>query len=449
MKKVREASEILTKKEQCDNPSWWDGKQLDEIEFCAWFRNMHDLIYVGSKFYDIDGMVSDEKLSREILDAIEPYIKSNLANRIKKLKEVLALKCMHDRLPTQEDRVHFANGTYYIDGGFVPEKEFCANRLPVNYNADAKEPKKWLEFLDQLLYPEDIITLQEFLGYCMIPTTKAQSMLLLIGKGGEGKSRVGLVARAILGDNMNVCSIAKLSSDKFCRADQEGKLLMVDDDMQMEAIADTNILKAIITMEDKMDLERKGKQSFQGYLYVRIIAFGNGSLTSLYDKSDGFYRRQIVINVKEKDPNRVDDKDLAKKLKAEKEGIALWALEGLKKLIDDGFHFTVSDRTKLALEENKKCDDNLLEFIESEGYLHFQEDAEITTKDFYDIYLDWCADNLEKPRVMTSFSKFFKENGARYGLVEKKNVKIAGGKRVRGFKGVCKYLGPNPFEEAA
>ena len=50
---------------------------------------------------------------------------------------------------------------------------------------------------------------------------------------------------------------------------------------------------------------------------------------------------------------------------------------------------------------------------------------------------------------MTSFSKFFKENGARYGLVEKKNVKIAGGKRVRGFKGVCKYLGPNPFEEAA
>lgn len=60
MKKVREASEILTRRDQCDNPTWWDGKQLDEIEFCAWFRNKHDLIYVGSKFYDIDGMVSDK-----------------------------------------------------------------------------------------------------------------------------------------------------------------------------------------------------------------------------------------------------------------------------------------------------------------------------------------------------------------------------------------------------
>jgi len=153
--------------------------------------------------------------------------------------------------------------------------------------------------------------------------------------------------------------------------------------------------------------------------------------------------------VKEKDPDRKDDKELAKKLKAEHEGIALWALEGLKKLVADDFHFTVSERTKEALEENKKADDNLLEFIESEGYLHFQEDVEITTKDFYDIYLEWCEDNLEKPRVMSSFSKFFKENGDRYGLEEKKNVKNSTGKRVRGFKGVCKWLGPNPFEEAA
>ena len=31
--------------------------------------------------------------------------------------------------------------------------------------------------------PGDIPTLQEYLGYCLLPTTKAQKMLLLIGKG--------------------------------------------------------------------------------------------------------------------------------------------------------------------------------------------------------------------------------------------------------------------------
>ena len=450
MQKVREASQILNKSRagRDDLPPWWDGDKLDEIEFCMWFIDRHGLVHVGSHFYDIDGCVPEAKISKEILTAIEPYVKTNLSARIKKLKDVLALKCMEDKLPLHEDRVHFSNGTYFLDGGFIPEKEFCANRLPVPYNGNAKEPKRWLEFLDELLYEEDIVTLQEFMGYCMIPTTKAQAMLLIIGNGGEGKSRVGLVMRAILGDNMNVCPIEKLSHDRFCRADQEGKLLMVDDDMQMEALSDTNILKAVITMEDKMDLETKGKQSIQGFLYVRIMAFGNGSLTSLYDISEGFYRRQIVLNARDKDPDRKDDRDLAYKLKAESEGITLWALEGLKRLVENEFHFTISERARQNLEANKRGDVNILEFIESEGYLHFQKDVEITTKEFYEVYLQWCEDNLEKPRAQNTFSNFFKANGIKYGLVAKKNITTHDGKYVRGFTGVCKAFGPNPFETA-
>ena len=442
-------SEILSKSQSgvYDPPIWWDGKKLNEIEFCTWFLERHELMYVGNAFYDIDGFLPEEKLSKEILEAIESYVKTNLSNRINKIKDVLRLKCMSEHLPAQEDRVHFANGTYYLDGGFIPEKQFCANRLPVMYNPKALVPVKWLEFLEQLLYPEDIVTLQEFMGYCMIPTTKAQTMLMLIGNGGEGKSRVGLVMRSILGDNMNICSISKLSKDRFCRADQEGKLLMIDDDMQMEALSDTNILKAIITMEDKMDLERKGKQSTQGFLYVRLMAFGNGTLTSLYDKSEGFYRRQIVIMVKDKDPDRKDDRNLAEKLKEEKEGIVLWCRDGLKRLAGKGFHFTVSDRTKKTLEDTKRDDDNLIEFFDSDGYVHYQEDAEMPVKELYDIYLAWCEDNLEKPRVMNSFSKYLKGNAQKLGLEYKKNIPMPGGRFARGYKGICRHPGENPFEK--
>ncbi len=35
-------------------------------------------------------------------------------------------------------------------------------------------------------------------------------MLMLIGKGGEGKSRIGLVMRSLLGDSMNTTSIQKV-----------------------------------------------------------------------------------------------------------------------------------------------------------------------------------------------------------------------------------------------
>ena len=166
-----------------------------------------------------------------------------------------------------------ANGTYYLNGTFSPEKDFCRNRLPVAYNPDAPQPVTWLHFLSQLLEPEDILTLQEFMGYCFIPSTKGQKMLLLIGKGGEGKSRIGLVMRSLLGDSMNTTSIQKVESNRFSRADLENKLLMVDDDMDMSALPKTNYIKSIVTSECKMDMERKGVQSYQSQLYVRFLCF--------------------------------------------------------------------------------------------------------------------------------------------------------------------------------
>ncbi len=82
-------------------------------------------------------------------------------------------------------------------------------------------------------------------------------MLMMIGKGGEGKSRIGLVIRSLLGDSMNTTSIQKVESNRFSRADLENKLLMVDDDMDMSALPKTNYIKSIVTSECKMDMERK------------------------------------------------------------------------------------------------------------------------------------------------------------------------------------------------
>ena len=72
------------------------------------------------------------------------------------------------------------------------------------------------------------------MGYCLIPSTKAQKMLMLVSKGGEGKSRVGIVLSALLGTNMYNGSTAKVETSPFARADLEYGLLLVDDDMKME-----------------------------------------------------------------------------------------------------------------------------------------------------------------------------------------------------------------------
>lgn len=450
MKKVKEASEILARSQSSssdDIPLWFDGKSINEVEFCKWFREKYPLKYVDGRFYSIDGFISFEDLEALILEEIEPYVTKSIATRVAGIRDALKYYVKAEKLPLHEDRIHFANGTYFLDGGFIPEKEFCANRLPINYNADAKKPEKWLEFMGELLHEEDILTLQEFMGYCLVPTTRAQAMLLVLGNGGEGKSRIGVVLSSMLGDNLNFCPVDRLANDKFCPAEQMGKLLMIDDDLKMSALENTGILKQIITMEGKMSLEQKNKQGFQGIMYVRIIAFGNGALAALYDKSDGFYRRQIVLIVKDKPADRIDDRGFSEKLVAETEGITLWAIEGLKRLAKNGYHFTISERAKKTLEDSREESDNIISFFKSEGYVGFDKDSTATTAEIYDTYLEWCRDNAEIHRNINSFSKTLKTNAEKLGLVYVKNLEDREGRRVRGYQGIYIKVknSENPF----
>jgi len=247
--KLEALEETMAAFGQAAPPDWFDGSSVDEIAFSEYVLYKHPMRCIHDRLYDIDGLLSDAAVQSEILEYVRPYVKSNVAKNVEKYLNALKLAAYCPELPIQEDRIHFQNGTYFIeDRRFTPEKEFCLNRLPVRYDSEAPVPERWLKFLGELLYPEDIPTLQEFMGYTLLPSNKGQKMMIIIGNGGEGKSRIGRVLRAILGDNMNTTAIDKLSKDKFCRADQEGKLLMLDDDMKLQALDDTNILKAIITM---------------------------------------------------------------------------------------------------------------------------------------------------------------------------------------------------------
>ena len=180
-------------------PIWLDGNgKIDEVGFCESFREEHPMLCIHETFFTQDGKVTDEgRLKSEIYQQIKPYVRTRVSNKVNNLLEALRSECFSPPLPIYHDRIHVANGTLFLDGCFETSKDFCLNRLPVRYDPDAPFPTKWLAFLNDLLIPEDILTLQEFMGYCLIPSTKAQKMLMLVGKGGEGKSRVGIVLSAI------------------------------------------------------------------------------------------------------------------------------------------------------------------------------------------------------------------------------------------------------------
>ena len=429
-------------KEAAQNPSadiavWFDGKAINEVIFCEEFLRDYPMITVNGTFFTVNGIVNDEnRLKKEIYDRIKPYVTSNIAKRVTNLLDVMRMECCAADLLLYQDRIHVANGTYHLDGTFSTEKDYCRNRLPVAYHPEAPQPVTWLHFLSQLLEPEDILTLQEFIGYCFIPSTKGQKMLMLTGKGGEGKSRIGVVLRALLGTNMKTGSVAKVETSNFARADLEHELLRLDDDMKLEALPQTNNIKAIITAELPMDLERKRQQSYQGDLYVRFIGLGNGVLQALHDRSVGFFRRQIILTTKEKDPNRKDDPYIAEKMTAEAEGIFLWALEGLHRLIANDFRFTLSQSALDNLNDAVSDGNNIIDFLASEGYIRFRADYEASSKNLYAVYKQWCDDNALNSLSQKSFGSFLKQNESRYNLEYTNKVNIGGGRFARGFVGI-------------
>ena len=398
-----------------------DNGKIIEPLFADYFLSLHPMRCFQGRLFTVDGMVEDEApLKKEIYEQIRYYATTSVARRIEHIVQAIKLACASESPEIQTDRIHVRNGTYFVDGHFTPEKEYCMNRLPISYVPEAPAPTRWLQFLNELLYEEDIPALQEYIGYCLLPVTKAQKMLLMVGKGGEGKSRIGLILRELFGNSMYTGSLQKVETNRFARADLEYKLLLVDDDMKTEALPQTNNIKTLVTLEDKIDIERKGQQSVQsvqGTLYVRFACFGNGSLHALYDKSNGFYRRQLLLTTKEKPVGRVDDPFLIDKMRNEKEGILLWALEGLHRLIRNNYQFTISERTAANLKEAMEQGNNILGFLKSEGYFEIRQGAKCKSTDFYKVYKRWCLDNLEKPLAASTFIHHLKDNQKSLGIV--------------------------------
>ena len=438
---------------EANQPIWFDGKSINEALFCDDFLSRHKIIYTNGAFFTPDGRVTDDlPLRSEIFDELRCCAVSNIPRKISNIVELMKLAALLEDFPPEADRIHLANGTLMLDGSFTEGKpEIVRCRLPVAYNPGAPTPARWLAFLDGLLYPEDIPTLQEYIGYCLIPSNKGQRMMVIKGSGGEGKSQIGAVLSALFGSNMKDGSIGKISENRFARADLEHILLCVDDDMRMEALRQTNYVKSIVTAQGKMDLERKGKQSYQGWMSSRLLAFSNGDLQALFDRSDGFYRRQLILTTKEKPVDRVDDPDLSEKMKAEIEGIFLWAFAGLQRLVANNFKFTESQRTKENREAVKRDNNNVFDFLESEGYIRLKADASISSKDCYDIYRMWCEENSLTALKRRSFSDALVAACGKYNLEHCNTITNSAGRRVWGFMGIEAVARPhiNEFTDAS
>lgn len=123
-------------------PEWYDGRHINEVLFCQQFLDKHPMKCVRGRLFTVDGLIEDEgQIGNLILEEISGVLTANLSKTVANLLASIKLQAYSPPLPIETDRIHVANGTYFMDGSFTADKSYCNNRLTVIYNPDAPTPK--------------------------------------------------------------------------------------------------------------------------------------------------------------------------------------------------------------------------------------------------------------------------------------------------------------------
>lgn len=418
-------------------PIWLDDKDnIIETELADYLCRKYNLACMNGVIISKDGVVDVHALKKCIVDIIRPYVTSGVARKVDSILSCLRIRAYQPDKSTDGTTIFFKNGQYVVGGsGFTSEKELTDSRLPVAYNPQAPKPERFLQFMHELLFDEDIPAIQEYLGYCFLKNnTKAQKMCLIMGTPGIGKSRLGTLMETLMGQACTPGKISMLEANRFALASLEHKLLMIEDDLKLESLPSTDVLKTLVTASGKIMVEQKNQPAHPAQLYARILAFGNGMLTASNDHTSAFSRRQLILKTRPKPENRVDDPDIDAKLAAEAEGIILWMIEGAERLVANHYQFTLSEGIKKNLEELEEEQDTVQLFLNSD-WVSYDCNTSEATKTLLDAYYAFCHANSYEPLKKKSFQNQMSAHSAAFNIHSEKNIRL-GGHVVRGYRGI-------------
>ncbi len=421
---------------------WRDDKgkwHINYPKFTDIFAAINKYVYCHGAFFSPDGLVSCERIRQDISYSISDRGWTDRLD-IPTNSIFNSLKDRHcvDELPVDANVIPLKNGDLHISGDVwqfrLGEKKQAPYRLAVDYVPFDRPMPLFGKWLRDVFEPEDIPVVQEIMGYCLVPVTAAQEAFFLVGDAGVGKSGLGTVLQGLLGGAYEVAETQELVTARFQVAKLEGKLVVYDDDLGSAALSETGLLKKLITADQNIPAERKYGDPYSFRSYCRIVASANFMLSSLYDDSDGFYRRLHPILVKNLDPKRKNIRGFYDMiLEQEREQILRWALEGLRRVIGNGWRISWSERSRAYMGQVKSQGTHFGEFFDD--VLEISADGAVSASEIKKLYARWCRENAVTEASERRLERWFSDNAEKRGYRRGNHIP-RGGKQVRGFTGI-------------
>lgn len=262
------------------------------------------------------------------------------------------------------------------------------SQLPVGYNPKAK-CRLWINKLGEIFADDTrkCDVLQEFFGYCLYPKIIFPCAVFQIGVGGNGKGVVERICYSILGRaNISHVSMARMEKD-FGPIEIKDKLLNSCGETETKPMDVTNFKK--IAAGDEIQAEVKYMADVK-FTPIAKHMISMNDFPGIKDKTDAFFRRIIVLEYNQKFEGKDDDPFLTEKLLEELDGIFMWALEGLKRVLDRKRIDIPETVIQAKLRFRQKVNPVIL-FVSEECKLG--EGCRVSPPKLYNKYKDWADES--------------------------------------------------------
>ena len=245
--------------------------------------------------------------------------------------------------------------------------------------------------------------LQEWTGYNLTFDTRLETLVLLQGGGLNGKSVYGLILKIIVGfSNFSAVAPEDLGQDSK-KLSLLGKKANICDDMNDNKQINFGTLKQTVS-GTHVTVDRKYKESLTFAPTAKHTFIGN-QFMNISDRSDGTIRRIIPVHFGEKIAEKDKDLRLGRPDfwidSGEIEGIFIWALEGLRRLKDNNWEWTVVDASEKIKNEIKEESQPEIGFFKQCLEITGDANDKVGTKQLHDLYTNWMGKSKAQLKLQT------------------------------------------------
>lgn len=364
-----------------------------------------DLMNVGGEkgiFYRFEQSHYKSMETAEMEKLIHYEISENIPSQGRKeIMKFVALKTLTsmDEIDCQWNKIAVANGVVDLVTGELSEPDPTEKNtiaIPWKYRTDPPHSPKIDEFMAHISADYDgsvNIMKQQFLyqiaGYCLLKQNFFHKFFIFQGDGGTGKSTFqNLIVKLVGKKNCAHVALDKMDNDYYL-ATLMGKLVNIDDDaVDGKVLSETGRFKSIVAGEP-VDV----RQIFSApvtYVSYTTLMFSCNKLPRIQDKTDGLYRRMVIIELNNK-VLKPDPLFIMKLTPLDMEYFLYKAVYWLGVAFQEG-KFRISQSEQELLRKFRCRQSSLNEWLYSEN-MSLGDIYNKSVSSLYTFYVEWATNN--------------------------------------------------------